>query len=240
MGTNWDLYSKWLDIKGFLPAANAAKKSQIQFWTGHGGSYPYFVVSGKSSLNGGRLLTGMTTPGWRSSYPDFPRISCFIGICSICFEGMNIMGFKYIVNNGIKYTGIIYTDFYGDDLTKQVLGGNLAIYPKCTVTQVAQGCTLCQLGTGICLKCNKNIGYIYDTVNKICLAKVGYYLDASYFPVLCSSAMPGCLECTSATTCTKCDVIAHYLLSTGTCIAQSGYYLDATSIPVLCPQIGCA
>jgi 1-phosphatidylinositol phosphodiesterase len=85
IGTNWDLYSKWLDIKGFMPGANAAKKSKIAFWTGHGGSYPYFVASGKSSPTGNRLLTGLTTPGFKSSYPDFPRIGCFIGICSICY-----------------------------------------------------------------------------------------------------------------------------------------------------------
>ncbi len=37
------------------------------------------------------------------------------------------------------------------------------------------------------------MNYIYDSVNKICLAKVGYYLDASYIPQLCASAEPGCL-----------------------------------------------
>lgn len=143
MGTNWDLYSKWLDIKGFLPAANSAKKSQIQFWTGHGGSYPYFVASGKSSKTGSRLLTGLTTPGFKKSYPDFPRISCFIGICSICFEGMNIMGYNYIVSQGYTYTGIVYLDFYGDDLLTLIVGKNLATFAKCTTTQVSQGCALC-------------------------------------------------------------------------------------------------
>ena len=113
MGTNWDLYSKWLDIKAFLPATNSAKKSRISFWTGHGGSYPYFVVSGKSSMTGGRLMTGLTTPGFKNSYPDFPRVACFIGICSIAFEGMNIMGYKYIASQNYVYTGIIYTDMYG-------------------------------------------------------------------------------------------------------------------------------
>lgn len=235
MGTNWDLYTRWLAIKSFLPAANTARKSQIQFWSGHGGSYPYFVVSGKSSMSGGCLSTALTTPGFSSYYPDFPRVACFIGICTICFDGMNNMGYNYIVNKGYTYTGIVYTDFYGDDLMKMILGKNLVNFPKCTVTQVTQGCTLCQAGTGICLKCNTNVGYVYDSVNKICLAQVGYFLNSTYYPVLCSTPIPGCLECTSATVCTKCDVISHYLLSNSTCIAEPGYYLNATFIPVLCP-----
>ena len=193
MGTNWDLYDRWLDIKNFLPVANTARKSIIQFWSGHGGSYPYFVVSGRSSMGGSRLLTGMTTPGWKNCCKDFPRISCFIGICSIVFEGVNILGYDRIVSQGYTYTGIVYTDFYGDDLLKMIVGKNQGNFPKCSVTQVSQGCTLCQVGTLTCLKCNTNVGYVYDSVNKICLAKVGYYLDASYYPQLCSSAIPGCM-----------------------------------------------
>lgn len=171
MGTNWNLYDKWLDIKNFMPGVNAAKKSKIAFWTGHGGSYPYFVVSGKSSKNGGCLSTGLTTPGFKSSYPDFPRVACFIGICTICFEGMNKMGYNLIVNQGYTYTGIVYTDFYGDDLLTRIVSRNLGgLYPKCTTTQVAQGCTLCQAGTGACIKCNTLMHYVYDSINKKCLA----------------------------------------------------------------------
>lgn len=240
MGANRDLYSKWLDIKAFMPATNTARKSRIAFWTGHGGSYPYFVVSGKSSMTGSRLATGLTTPGFKSSYPDFPRVACFIGICTIAFEGMNIMGYNYIVSQNLAYTGIIYTDLYGDDLLKKVVGNNVATYAKCTLTQTSQGCTLCALGTGTCLKCNTLMGYIYDAATTTCLAKVGYYLDASYIPQLCSLAMPGCLECSSATVCTKCDTIMNYLLDVSSCIAAPGYYLDATFLPVPCPQIGCA
>ncbi len=238
--TNWVLYDKWQEIKNFLPGVNTAKKSKIMFWTGHGGSFPYFVASGKSSPTGSRLWTGMTTPGWNSCCPDFPRIDCFWGMCSIYFEGMNILGYRFIVNNNYAYTGIVYVNFYGDDLVRMVLGKNTAVYAKCSTTKVSQGCTLCQLGTGTCLKCNTNLHYVYDSVNKICLAKVGYYLDPAYVPQLCSLAEIGCLECTSATVCTKCDVLLYYLLSGGQCIAQPGYYLNAASIPTPCPQVGCA
>lgn len=82
--TNWDLYSKWTDIKNFLPGVNTAKKSKIMYWTGHGGSYPYFVVGGVSSMNGGKLWTGLLTPSF-NGYPDFPRVGCFWGICRVNF-----------------------------------------------------------------------------------------------------------------------------------------------------------
>lgn len=120
-----------------------------------------------------------------------------------------------------------------------VLNKNKATYAKCTLTQTSQGCTLCQIGSGICLKCNTNMNYVYDATNKICLAKTGYYLNSSYIPILCASVMPGCLECIDAITCVVCDTINHYSLSNSTCVAASGYYLNATFIPVPCPQVGC-
>ena len=85
--TNWNQYDKWMDVKSALNNANAAGSSYLSFWTGHGGSFPYFVASGKSSPgnNHPRLVTGLTTPGFKSYYPDFPRVACFIGICSIVF-----------------------------------------------------------------------------------------------------------------------------------------------------------
>lgn len=102
-GTNWDQYDKWLDVKSFITATNAAAKSRISFWTGNKGSFPYFVASGKSSPENGhpRLATGLTTPGFDSSYPDFPRVACvwiFVTICTIAFEGINILGYNYLVS----------------------------------------------------------------------------------------------------------------------------------------------
>lgn len=64
---------------------NTATSSRISFWTGSVGSFPYFVASGKSSPNGNRLATGLTTPGFSNRYTDFPRVACFIGICTIAF-----------------------------------------------------------------------------------------------------------------------------------------------------------
>lgn len=87
---NWSLCNKWNAVKSFLASANNAKKSRISYWTGHGGSYPYFVASGHSdpSTNAPRLWTGYTTPGMNSYCPDLPRINCawiFVTVCSIFF-----------------------------------------------------------------------------------------------------------------------------------------------------------
>jgi 1-phosphatidylinositol phosphodiesterase len=84
--TNWDQYDHWLAVKSFLASTNTAGVSRISFWTGNTGSLPYFVASGKSSPgnNDPRLLTGATTI-LGNVYPDFPRVACLFGLCSIPF-----------------------------------------------------------------------------------------------------------------------------------------------------------
>lgn len=216
----------------------------LSFWTGHGGSFPYFVASGKSSPGNSdpRLATGLTTPGFKNSYPDFPRVACFIGICTIAFEGINILGYNYIVNNNIKYLGIVFTDFLGDPLLQKAIGTNVGQFTPCPSTLLTQGCTFCS-STGTCLGCNSTLHYLYDSVAASCLADKGYYLAWSSptvnLPTSCGIPMIGCLECSSDTVCTLCDSIANYQLSNGTCIAAPGYYLDASSIPVICNLVGC-
>jgi cysteine-rich repeat protein len=242
--TNWDLYDKWTAVKGFLTSANAAGVSQLSFWTGHGGSFPYFVASGKSSPGNGapRLVTGLTTPGFKSSYPDFPRVACFIGICSIVFEGINILGFNYISSQNLNYLGIIFTDFVGDNLLQKAIGMNTGKFTPCPVPLPTQGCTYCS-STGQCLGCNDTIHYIYDTASSTCFADKGYFLSVlsptANIPVLCSVPMIGCLECTSGTTCTVCDIFANYALNVTVCSAAPGFYLDSASIPVPCYLTGC-
>ena len=96
------------------------------------------------------------------------------------------------------------------------------------------------MGTGICLKCNVNLHYVYDSANKICLAQPGYYLDVSYVPKLCYTAITGCTDCTNATVCLACDTIKYYILFNQSCAAAPGYYLNASSFPIACPQTGCS
>ena len=129
------------------------------------------MASGKSSAsnNATRLSTGLTTPGFATQYPDFPRVACFIGICTIAFEGINVLGYNYIISQNYSYIGIIYTDFYGDDLILLSINLNRAKFPSCNITLVNQGCTLCS-SNGTCLKCNTNMYYKYDAYSTQCLA----------------------------------------------------------------------
>jgi len=132
MNTNWDLYSKWEAIKNHINKAMASGGSRglfMNYLSASRGSFPYFVVSGKSSPQMGapRLMTGLTTPGWKNTYPDFPRVNCFIGICSIAFEGTNILTAQYLAEIRQKeisrkpYVGIIVTDFPGPALIEAVV-----------------------------------------------------------------------------------------------------------------------
>jgi hypothetical protein len=123
LGTNWDLYWKWEKVRDHLSKANGGPwdTKYINYLSGSGGVFPYFVASGHSSPGTGapRLATGRTTPGWNSSYPDFPRVDCFIGICTIAFEGTNILTSDRLIN--YRRVGIIMADFPGPDLINNVI-----------------------------------------------------------------------------------------------------------------------
>ncbi|WP_067518701.1 phosphatidylinositol-specific phospholipase C domain-containing protein [Endozoicomonas ascidiicola] len=132
MNTNWKLYEKWVAIKNHIDEAN--KSDEGRFFmnflsSNHGptniGVFPYFVVSGHSSpqTSAPRLLTGLTTPGWSHMYPEFPRVSCFIGICSIAFEGTNTLTADYIAGQKGR-VGMIMTDFPGKRLIENIINLN--------------------------------------------------------------------------------------------------------------------
>ncbi|MGR6874921.1 phosphatidylinositol-specific phospholipase C domain-containing protein [Pseudomonas sp. HK3] len=127
MSTNWALYDKWNAVKKQLDKSKNGNGNTIymNYLSGANGSFPYFVVSGHSSpgTSAPRLATGLTTPGWNSSYPDFPRVSCFIGICTIAFEGTNTLTADYIAsasyNSGVA--GMVMTDFPGKRFIENVI-----------------------------------------------------------------------------------------------------------------------
>jgi len=129
LSTNWDLYRKWTDVKTHINKANKANTSErqrffINYLSGAGPAitaFPYFVASGHSSpgTSAPRLATGKTTPGWKD-WPDFPRVNCFIGICTIAFEGTNILTYQEITNKKM-YTGIVMADFPGGGLIDSVI-----------------------------------------------------------------------------------------------------------------------
>ncbi|QTL94381.1 1-phosphatidylinositol phosphodiesterase precursor [Aeromonas jandaei] len=125
MTTNWDLYDKWLKVKNHLEKANTNQKNSgyINYLSASGGSFPYFVASGHVSpgTSASRLATGLTTPGWSSSYRDFPRTNCFIGICTISFEGTNTLTRNYLSRPDVVYAGIVAADFPGADLIAKII-----------------------------------------------------------------------------------------------------------------------
>jgi 1-phosphatidylinositol phosphodiesterase len=126
LDTNWDLYDKWTKVKDYLDKANTGDTNTkyMNYLTGSTGSFPYFVVSGHSSPQTGapRLMTGRTTPGWKDSWPDFPRVNCFIGICSIAFEGTDVLTYERLDN----YTrvGVLMADFPGPGLIERIISRN--------------------------------------------------------------------------------------------------------------------
>ena len=134
--------------------------------------------------------------------------------------------------------GIFFTDFAGDILISSSIAKNSALFGKCTSTQISQGCTACSTA-GLCIACNDLLHYIFDSATSSCLAASGYYLNTTFIPELCNSVMIGCLQCSSATTCTLCDTFLNYALVGGQCDAAPGYYLDTNSTPVKCNILGC-
>lgn len=131
LDTNWDLYDKWISVKNQLEESNQSNQSGYQrkfinYLSGSGGSFPYFVASGHSSsaTDAPRLSTGLIDPPASNTYPDFPRTTCALGICTISFEGTNILTTDYIEDQDIKYTGIIAADFPGKGLIENIINCN--------------------------------------------------------------------------------------------------------------------
>ena len=142
--SNWDLDDKWYRIKDHLREADekSMKFIYINFLSGSGGSFPYFVASGHSSPGTGdpRLWTGLlwdnvtgSTCGSINCWPDFPRLNCccwpwWIKTCSVYFEGTNELTYNYLRANsdteqGNRW-GIIMADFPGGGLIDAIISSN--------------------------------------------------------------------------------------------------------------------
>jgi hypothetical protein len=134
--TNFDLYDRlWLPVKGQL--ASAAKSSVLtDFYlagiSGSNGGFPYFFASGHASSGTGaaRLSTGLVDgiTADASTYPDFPRTSCALGLCTISFEGMNTLVADYLMRPefhlGGGRVGLITADFPGSRFITSVASVN--------------------------------------------------------------------------------------------------------------------
>jgi hypothetical protein len=94
------------------------------------GGFPYFFASGHSSHETGapRLLTGYTRGviDTCSDWPDtcideYPSVSCFLGTCSVAFEGINIMAMDYLNAGNVRRAGIVMSDFPGHGLIEAII-----------------------------------------------------------------------------------------------------------------------
>jgi 1-phosphatidylinositol phosphodiesterase len=132
---NWDLWHKWTKVKDHLKAANEGSSNTIYMNYLSGATkdvdlpkieiivFPYFVASGHSDprTDAPRLRTGKTTPGWKHCCKDFPRIDCAIGICSIAFEGTNVLTYERLGTDYKTRVGIIMADFPGPGLIERII-----------------------------------------------------------------------------------------------------------------------
>jgi 1-phosphatidylinositol phosphodiesterase len=129
------LYDKWEAIKAQLVTSSAAASSGsdssgtfMNYLSASGGVAPWFAASGKSAAGTGapRLSTGRTTPAW-SSWPDFPRVQCALGMCTIAYKGMNELTMEWLQRaSNPGSVGIVVTDFPGSGLIDAIIARNPA------------------------------------------------------------------------------------------------------------------
>jgi len=130
LSTNWDLYGKWERIREHLETRNRGDPDSLymNYLSGSGGVYPYFVASGHSSSDtyGSRLSTGLTEPGFKNYYLDFPRIARVGVFATIAFEGTNTLTADYLSKGGMSRAGIVVADFPGERLADYLSKGGMS------------------------------------------------------------------------------------------------------------------
>lgn len=130
INTIWDQYDKWVAIRNHLDEARNGNVYQfyINYLSASGGVLPYFVASGHvaAATSAPRLPTGLTTPLFKSYYPDFPRVGCVFGICTIAFEGTNTLAKNYLLKHPKqkRSVGVVAADFPGTELIKTIIDDN--------------------------------------------------------------------------------------------------------------------
>ena len=134
LNSNFHLYGKWEKVKAFLGKANDGSEDTtfMNYLSAATNAdkpipvvvLPYFVASGHSSpgTSAPRLATGRTTPGWKS-WRDFPRLDCVpvVHICTIAFEGTNVLTYERVGKSYKKRVGIVMADFPGPGLIKRII-----------------------------------------------------------------------------------------------------------------------
>ena len=122
------LYQKWEDVKSQIEYSNTKSENDItlNYLSGSGGVAPFFVASGhiSPSTYSSRLSTGLTEPGFISSYPDFPRTGRWGIFATISFEGTNTLVADYLKKQQVSHAGIVVADFPGERLIDGIIQCN--------------------------------------------------------------------------------------------------------------------
>lgn len=120
---NWALHGKWKAAKQHFEN-KPANKISINYLSGSGGVFPYFVASGRASPGGDQLWTGgIARRG--EVYKDFVRRHCLIRLCSIYFKGTNLMLEEMAkAGNHDDPLGIVAMDFPGGSVVDTIIQHN--------------------------------------------------------------------------------------------------------------------
>jgi 1-phosphatidylinositol phosphodiesterase len=140
LGDNWDLATKWRShVIPQLNEADAVRTNStardtifINFLSAANGGFPYFFASGHSSweTRAPRLLTGWTRGpggtcgGAEQCLREYPSVNCAGELCSVAFEGINILARDYIRHSVKDHTGIVMADFPGSELIGEIVAMN--------------------------------------------------------------------------------------------------------------------
>jgi 1-phosphatidylinositol phosphodiesterase len=125
------VYDKWEKIKNHLNDTSVGMPDRIyiNYLSAAAGVTPFFMASGHSDPSTGapRLATGLTTPANSNTFPDYPRVDCiwfFVAICTIAYEGTNVLTSDLLERTPARRIGVIMADFPGPKLIDQIIRQN--------------------------------------------------------------------------------------------------------------------
>ncbi|MFD5827612.1 ricin-type beta-trefoil lectin domain protein [Lentzea sp. NPDC060358] len=136
MTDQWQMARKWRDIRGQLDTATNGDRNTgfVNFLSAAGtGVFPYFVASGHTipATGGPNRVTGMTRgvidtcSGNSQCLDEYRSVDCFLGTCSVAFEGTNVLTMNEIYARPWRARyGIVYADFPGRGLIHAVYNSN--------------------------------------------------------------------------------------------------------------------
>jgi 1-phosphatidylinositol phosphodiesterase len=139
ISSNWALANKWNAVRNhFIDTDNISVDLSVNFLSASGGSFPYFVASGKSSWEtyAPALLTGWTDASFwpfntcdqnNACIVEYYRTNCSWKVCSVAFKGTNLMAREFIESTVRLKTGIVMSDFPGPSLISAIIDTNTFI-----------------------------------------------------------------------------------------------------------------